>query len=218
MKFGANCWFPCCCCEEEDLRCLVVDVLVGTFERSGEEGEVRVGRRVIVGELEGLSGVGGPMLMPTLLRCGARTSFTVRTLSSSSANTNSLDLEPALDVVGGAARSRSLPFPPPTTEVTDATKRWRWGEDMLAMAEVARERVPVRCCCGGGGGVDVAEPDVGSGGSSGSAREGKRVARGEGTVGRREVDGEGGGAGEVDDVDEEGPVSGKRKQRCWKGR
>lgn len=208
MKFGAN----CCCCEEEDLRCLVVDGLVGTFERSGEEGEVRVGRRVIVGELEGLSGVGGPMDIPTLLLCGARTSFTVRTLSSSSANTNSLDLEPALEVVGGGARSRSLPFPPPTTEVTDATKRWRWGEDMLAMAEVARERVPVRCC---GGGVDV---PVGSGGSSGSAREGKRVERGEGTVGRREVDGEGGEAGEVDDVDEEGPVSGKRKQRCWKGR
>ena len=84
---------------------------------------------------------------------------------------------------------------------------------MLAMAEVARERVPVRCC---GGGVEVPEPDVGSGGSSGSAREGKRVARGEGTVGRREVDGEGGDAGDVEEVDEEGPVSGKRKQNVGK--
>lgn len=190
MKPGASCW---CCCE--DLRCLVpLEELAGTFvERSGEEGEVSVGRRVIVGELlAGLRGVGGPML--TLLLCGLWVSLTVRA-GSSSAST-SLELALATACARSRSFSFSFPLPPPTTDVTDATKRCRCGEDMLAMAEVARERVPVRAGAGMNGGSRSAES---------AGREGKRVARGEGV--RREVDGEGGGGGE-EEVD--GPGSGKR--------
>lgn len=186
MKPGAS-----CCCE--DLRCLVpLEELAGTFvERSGEEGEVSVGRRVIVGELlAGLRGVGGPML--TLLLCGLWLSLTVRAGSSSA----STSLELALATAYARSRSRSFPLPPPTTDVTDATKRCRCGEDMLAMAEVARERVPVRAGAGMDGGSRSAES---------AGREGKRVARGEGV--RRDVEGEGGGGGE-EVVD--GPGSGKR--------